>query len=159
MRLYGLLIALFLVASCEQPPLAPSPVDEDNDITIINIINNDDHSGDGRDDGDDGDGDPTPNSGPFINPVGTQTNDVGDNVALAVTAVDADGDNLTWQWEANSAPRNLTLQSTGPNTALISGVISSASPNDSPFTVRLFVSDGKVEAQTVFTWVVNAPPS
>ncbi len=152
MRIYGLVLALFLVAACDPPPLAPSPVDSDDDITIITVINTGGGNGGGN-----GNGDPVPNSPPFINPVGTQTNDVGDTVALVVTAVDPDGDPLDWRWDANEAPRNLTLQPTGDNSVLISGVISSSSALDGVFTVRLFASDGKAEASTVFSWIINDP--
>lgn len=159
-RLLFLLPLLFVVA-CDNP-VEPSSVG-DSPITITNIINIDGDDGCQIDCGDKNGGDPddpgdTPNSPPFITPVPSQENDVGDSVSLTLSASDADNDNLTWQWEANSAPRNLTLQSTGPTTAFISGTISSSSANDSPFTVRLFVSDGKTEVSSVFLWTVNAPP-
>lgn len=159
MKRFLLLLLLVFVVGCESP-VEPSSVG-DSPITITNIITIDGDDGCqidcGKGDGDDGlDPDP-PNSAPFITPVPSQTNEVGDTVSLTITATDADGDNLTWSWEANSAPRNLTLQSTGPASAFISGTISSSSANDSPFTVRLFASDGKAESSSVFLWTITAP--
>jgi hypothetical protein len=161
--LVGIMALLLAAAACESP-VEPSSVDERNPINITNVINiggdTDDHSNTGGGDdtkGDDGGGDPV-NSAPFITPVPTQENEVGDSVSLSLTASDADaGDTITWQWLANSAPRNLTLQSTGPRSALISGVISSSSATDSPFTTTIFASDGQAEASSVFLWIVTAP--
>jgi hypothetical protein len=140
--------------ACESPV---EPSSTEDPITITNIVNIDNgNNGCQQQNCGDNGTDPQPNRSPFITPVPSQTNDVGDSVFLTVTATDPDEDNLDWSWEANSAPRNLTLQPNG-NTAFISGTISSSSANDSPFTVRLFVNDGKVEVSSVFLWTVNAP--
>jgi len=157
MKRLSLLFLPLLLVACDNP-VEPSSVDERNPINITNIILIDGDEGcqiDCGKGGDDGEPDPTPNSAPFINPIPTQTNSCGDNVSLAITGFDADGDNLTWTWEANSAPRNLTLQSTGPASALISGSITSSSAEDSPHTPRVIASDGKAETSTVFLWNVT----
>ena len=152
-----LVLVVIATVACEQR-FPSQPSDTDDDITITTVINigGDDNSGkNGDGNGDTPDPGPDPNAAPFINPVPSQFNECGDNVSLPLSAIDQDGDNLTWQWEANSAPRNLTLQSTGPQSALISGTISSSSAVDSPFTTRIIASDGRVEASTIFLWEVT----
>lgn len=155
--LFTLLLAVALVG-CENP-VEPTNTDDDQNQTntiIINIGGDDDHSSSGGGKGDDDDTET--NSPPFLVNPGTQENTVGDSVTLFLQASDPDNDTLTWTWEANSAPRNLTLQSTGPNTAVISGVISSSSATDSPFNTRIIVRDDFTEVSTVFLWIVDALP-
>jgi len=159
-RFLLLFLPLFLVG-CENP-VEPSSIGDDDREQIVNVIINiggdDDHSGDkGGDDPDDDGGDV--NQAPFILPVGSQESTVGECVNVTVNASDPDGDDLTFSWVANTAPRNLTLQKVGPTTALISGCISSSSATDSPFSTTVIATDpGGLQGSATFGWIVTAEP-
>lgn len=159
-RLWTVLLLLVFVAACNEYPTQPTNTDTDDDqaqstVVIINI-GGDDNSG-GKDDGNGGDPDPDPvNTAPFLINPGTQVNSVGDNVNLPITASDAEGDDLDFTWVVNTAPRNLGLTKTGPNSAVITGTISSSSADDSPFQTTIIVRDpGGLSSSTTFSWIVN----
>ena len=156
-KLLLLLPLLIFAVACEGTPTGPSDTDDDqeqNQLVIINIGGDHEHNG-GKDDGDDGGGDPDANSAPFILPVASQEHMVGECVNVTVNASDPDGDDLTFTWVANTAPRNLTLQKVGPSTALISGCISSSSASDSPFSTTVIVTDPEgLQGSATFGWVV-----
>jgi hypothetical protein len=157
-KLFTLLALLVFVAACNEYPTQPTNTDTDDDqnqstTVIINIP----VGGGDDDDKDDDGGPPAGNTAPFVINPGTQTNSVGDNVNLPITASDAEGDDLDFTWVVNTAPRNLGLTKTGPNSAIISGTISSSSSEDSPFNTTIIVRDPDgLSSSTTFLWIVNA---
>ncbi len=156
-KLLLLLPLLIFAVACEGNPASPSDSDDDQDqnqTVIINIGGDHNHEG-GKGDEDDSDDVPDVNQAPFILPVASQENIVGECVNVTVNASDPDGDDLTFSWVANTAPRNLTLQKVGPTTALISGCISSSSATDSPFSTTVIVTDPEgLQGSATFGWVV-----
>ena len=132
----------FVSACSPQNPLRPSG-DSNQDVNIgINITDDHDHPGDG------GDGGATNQAPRLISP-GDQRDTAGDVVAVTLSAIDPDGDALTWI--AGGLPRSLAIDNTG----IISGTISSSSSADSPFVATVAVSDGKLSASITFIWIVD----
>lgn len=160
MRRLLFLIPLVLLVACDNP-VEPSSIEEHNpiNITIINNVDGDDgcQINCGKDDVDP-DPDVPANSAPILIMPPTQTNVPGDSAFVDIAASDADGDSVDIDFEEQSAPRDCTIGATGSNSARISCVISSSSPNDSPFTVRVMGDDGNGGRATgFFVWIVNEP--
>ena len=155
-KLLLLLPLLIFAVACEGNPAGPSDSDDDQDVSVIQIINiggDHTHTGDKDDDGGD------QNSPPTLIVPSTITSDVGDSVTADILASDPDGDPVTIGFDPQSAPRDCSISATGPTSARISCVISSSSPDDSPFTVRVTGDDGNGGSTVAFfVWVVNAPP-
>ena len=78
----------------------------------------------------------------------------GDIVALQIEASDPDGNPLSYT--ATSLPTGLAID---PATGLISGTVSAGASNGSPYNVKVIVSDGELEDDTTFPWVINAVPA
>jgi hypothetical protein len=150
-----------LLVGCEQTlPTAPS-TDEDNDIHIINIINvgGDDNSKRAPGDPDPGDDGDALNQPPVLLLPPTQTNVPGDAASVTVSASDPDGDVVSIGFDPQTAPRDCSITPLGGNAAQLNCVISSSSPDDSPFTVRVQADDGRGGVTTgFFIWIVNEPP-
>jgi hypothetical protein len=133
-------LALFLSACNAQSPLRPSGDDnQDIDIGITISANPGDRSG----------ANGVANQPPRLISPGDQQNTAGEAVVLPLTAIDPDGDALTWL--AGELPRTLMIDNTG----IISGTVSSSSAAESPFLTTVVVSDGKLADSVTFTWVVN----
>lgn len=131
----------FLTACNPQNPLRPSVSGDDSQEVHIDItITDHDH---------DGDGNGTTNQAPILTSPGDQKDTAGDSVVLTLSAIDPNGDALTWL--AGGLPRSLTIDDTG----IISGTISSSSAADSPFLTTVAVSDGKLSDSITFTWIVD----
>ncbi|MEM7134023.1 MAG: putative Ig domain-containing protein [Chloroflexota bacterium] len=89
-----------------------------------------------------------PNSNPVLETVAAQSNTVGDNVNLTVSATDDDGDTLTFS--ATGLPDGLTMSS--------AGVIAGTVTTEGAFNVTVTVDDGNGGSDSAsFTWNVNAP--
>jgi len=88
----------------------------------------------------------------FTNP-GTQNNNEGDKVNLAISSVDADAGSFS----ATGLPPGLSIN---PNTGVISGTIDPRAANKSPYTVTVSASDNGHSASINFTWNVadTTPP-
>lgn len=159
MRLLFLLPILLLLVACENP-VEPTNSDDDISIHITNVINTDGDDGCqincGKDDTPDVD--PDPNTPPILILPSTVTSVVGESVSVDVTASDADGDSVQIGFDPQSAPRDCSISPLGNNVSRISCVISSSSPDDSPFTVRVTGDDGNGGLVTgFFVWIVNEP--
>ena len=151
---WPLLLLVFVVAACDTP-VEPTSIDEDNDITINNFISiggDHNHSDDGK-----GDGDDPANRPPVLVLPATVTSDVGESVTVDLLASDPDGDDVQISFDPQSAPRDCSITSIGPSAARLSCLISSSSPGDSPYTVRVTATDNN-GGNTVgfFIWIVNA---
>ena len=89
---------------------------------------------------------------PMLTNPGTQVNVAGDNVNLAVTASDADGDALTYS--ADGLPDGLSINST---TGIIFGAVAEDAVSSTPYAVTVSVAGvGSGETTTqAFSWIVN----
>ncbi len=87
------------------------------------------------------------NTAPTVTDPGAQSGNVNAQVSLAIQATDADGDTLTYS--ATGLPPGLSINS---QSGVISGTISSG-PN-SPYTVRVTVTDGVAPTSVSFQWTV-----
>ncbi len=90
------------------------------------------------------------NNPPVVVNPGNQTNTVGANVSLFISATDADGDILTYS--ATGLPDGLSIDS---QTGEISGTASSASVSN----VTVTASDGSASDNESFTWTIEALPN
>ena len=84
-----------------------------------------------------------------VNP-GTQVTAEGDTVDLAITALDADEDELTYG--AEGLPPGLAIDS---DTGEITGTTDPLSANDSPYSVTVTATDGTHSTDATFDWVVT----
>jgi hypothetical protein len=78
----------------------------------------------------------------------------GDIVAFQIEASDPDGNPLTYT--ATNLPPGLAID---PATGLISGTVSAGASTGSPYNVNVIVSDGELQDDTTFPWVINAVPA
>ncbi|MBC7871591.1 MAG: putative Ig domain-containing protein, partial [Chitinophagaceae bacterium] len=85
---------------------------------------------------------------PAILPPANQDNAPGSPAAVQIAANDPNGDRLIFS--ASGLPAGLSID---PTTGLISGAI--GSPGGSVHTVQIAVSDGTLNAVTVFTWRIS----
>ena len=91
------------------------------------------------------------NSAPTIQAPADQTVAEGDELALTVTADDADGDTLTFS--ATGLPAGLSIDDTG----LISGTVADGAATATPYTVTVTVDDGVNDpVSTEFTVAVES---
>ena len=92
---------------------------------------------------------PGGNQVPVVTNPGSQTNTVGDNINLAITATDDDGDTLNYS--ATGLPDGLSINS---NSGAITGTVTASGS----FTVTVTVNDGNGGSDTAsFVWDVNVP--
>lgn len=138
-KLLIILFTLVLMACDITQPVAPTPGDDDNEISSIITINIDTGT----------EPDKTANRAPVITSPGTQENEAGSNVVLQIMVFDPDGNPFACTMVGE--PRGLTISSG----CLITGQVSVSSPEDSPFTVIVEASDGLDTGRTVFQWVVS----
>jgi uncharacterized repeat protein (TIGR03806 family) len=92
------------------------------------------------------------NQTPAINNPGFQLNNEGETIQLGMSAVDPDGDTVTFS--ALGLPPGLSID---VNSGLISGTLSNGSYGN--YNVTVIVSDGIVSDNTSFSWTVNVPLS
>lgn len=85
------------------------------------------------------------NNKPVIATISAQTNQTGSVVNIAVAAVDADGDTLSYS--ASGLPPGVSIS---PTTGAITGTVSTAGT----YNVTINVSDGKSITTTSFMWTV-----
>ena len=91
------------------------------------------------------------NNAPTIAPISDQSNAVNTSVNVTVTAVDADGDALTYS--ANGLPAGISISS---STGAMTGSATAEGTNN----VTVTVSDTKAIASSTFVWTItdDAPP-
>jgi hypothetical protein len=87
----------------------------------------------------------------FTNP-GTQSNAEGDNVSLAISAVDPYGDSMAWS--ASGLPDGLSID---PNSGVISGTVSQGdAANGGAYNVVVYADDlDGYQGSTAFTWNIS----
>ena len=90
------------------------------------------------------------NQVPVVTNPGARTAIQGASVVLALTAVDLDGDPLTWT--ALNLPPGIMLT---PSTGVLAGTPTTIGP----YTVTISATDGWDVSQTSFTWNVVMPPA
>jgi hypothetical protein len=93
------------------------------------------------------------NRPPQVTDPGDQSSGEGDPVSLPIQASDPDGETLTYS--ATGLPAGLEID---PASGLISGAISYAATNSSPYTVMVTVSDDyspSASSQVTFQWSVT----
>jgi hypothetical protein len=88
------------------------------------------------------------NSAPTVTAPGNQESVERDAVSLQVTVGDEDGDDL--EVTAQGLPGGLRIDNTGK----ISGTVDDGAAQNSPYAVRITVSDGEEEESAAFTWTV-----
>ncbi|HEY7426509.1 MAG TPA: putative Ig domain-containing protein [Gemmataceae bacterium] len=81
---------------------------------------------------------------------GDQSNAVGDEVDLQLSAGDANGDYLTYT--ATGLPPGLTLD---PIAGIISGTLPNNAGSSTPYTVTVTASNGISSSSQTFAWTVN----
>jgi hypothetical protein len=79
----------------------------------------------------------------------------GEIVALQIEASDPDG-NPPLTYTATNLPAGLAID---PATGLISGTVSAGASTGSPYNVNVVVSDGELQDDVTFPWVINAVPA
>ena len=92
------------------------------------------------------------NTAPTITAIADQSSTVADTVSLQVSAIDAEGDGLTYV--ATGLPAGLSINATG----LISGCIATGADTSSPYTVLVTVTDDGApneSANISFGWSVS----
>ncbi len=94
------------------------------------------------------------NHAPELENPADQSSVEGDIVALQIEASDPDGSQLTYT--ATNLPTGLAID---PATGLISGTVSAGASTGSPYNVKVIVSDGELQDDTTFPWVINAVPA
>jgi hypothetical protein len=93
------------------------------------------------------------NAAPEITDPGTVISHIGEAVAFQIEVNDPDGDNLTFS--ANGLPPSLSID---PDTGLIIGVLRMWAMDESPYTVKVTVTDDGASPQNssiVFNWIVK----
>jgi hypothetical protein len=85
-----------------------------------------------------------------FNPLGDQTNGVGNAVSLPVVAGDALNGTLTYS--ASGLPSGLSISS---STGVISGTISVGADTSSPYSATITATVGAVSASQTFNWTVT----
>ncbi len=93
------------------------------------------------------------NRAPVLTSPGTQRSVEGDNVNLAVSASDPDGDPLSFAITGLPAGLSFSAQ-----TGQITGSITPGAAQSSPHLVRVQVSDGQAAATSEFIWTVTPQP-
>ena len=137
------------LVGCEQV-LPTSPTTDDQNAATSTVIIN--IGGDTDTPSRDPD-DPPTNAPPQVRNPGPQNNVAGDDVLLVISVFDPDaGDTVTCT--LSGAPRGLTID---VDSCIIRGIISSSSPEDSPFVAQVVGSDGKAQDSEQFVWNVEAP--
>lgn len=93
----------------------------------------------------------TPNIAPDVTNPGTRNNAEDDQVSLQISASDPDGNDVNYA--AYELPPGLSIDSSGE----ITGKISKAASNGSPYEVRVVVTDGNMcgSASVSFTWNID----
>ena len=97
-----------------------------------------------------------PNGAPAVINPRNQTSSEGETVSLQIQASDPDDDPLTYT--ASGLPHGLNINDSD---GLISGTVSYLASNDSPYIVRVFVTDGFRDIVSQFSWTItprNDPP-
>ena len=84
-----------------------------------------------------------------VDPIGDQTNAVGDSVSLTVSATTTTGDTLSYS--ASDLPAGVSINSA---TGVISGTIS-AGDASSPYAVTVTANDGAISDSAYFAWTVS----
>jgi len=92
----------------------------------------------------------TVNNPVSVNPVGDQTNALGDTVSLTVSATTATGDALAYS--AAGLPDGLSINAT---TGVISGTVANTASITTPYDVTVTANDGQIGASTYFVWTVS----
>lgn len=87
------------------------------------------------------------NQAPTLDPITDQTNDIGDDINVSVSASDPDGDDLSFS--ATGLPDGVDISEAGS----ITGKASTAGT----FQSVVSVSDGSLSDSQSVTWTVNAP--
>ncbi len=85
----------------------------------------------------------------LVNP-GPQSNAVGDNVSLALTASTSSG---TLNYSATGLPDGLSVS---PTTGVVSGTLAADSASASPCTVVVTAANGTASSSQTFSWMVSA---
>ena len=96
---------------------------------------------------------PPPNTAPTLSSPGPQVTEVWQDVALTITASDANGDPLNYS--ASGLPTGLSINSS-------TGVVSGAPSATGNHTVTVTVDDGRDSVSASFSWIVsvsNTPPT
>jgi hypothetical protein len=89
------------------------------------------------------------NAAPSLAGPGNQIDALGDQVSLALSATDADGDVLTYT--ATGLPAGLSID---PGSGMISGTVASSDASGSPYSVTATVSDGSLYSSQSFSWTI-----
>jgi hypothetical protein len=79
----------------------------------------------------------------------------GDIVSFQIEATDPDGD-PTLSYTATNLPPGLAID---PATGLISGTVSAGASTGSPYNAHVIVSDGELQDDSTFPWVIAAVPA
>ncbi len=91
------------------------------------------------------------NSAPVFDDPGLQSNVVGDNVYLALSAADAEGDTL--EYSAEGLPDGLFIDY---DTGVISGTLTESALRAAPYAISVTADDGNGGVSTeTFSWIVN----
>jgi hypothetical protein len=95
------------------------------------------------------------NRAPTLTNPGNQSTSAGNTISLALSAIDPDGDALSYS--ATGLPPSLAVN---PTTGVISGTVATTSTDT--YTVTATAADATLSSSVTFTWTVaapNAPPS
>ncbi|MFT4928951.1 MAG: putative carbohydrate-binding protein with CBM5 and CBM33 domain/chitodextrinase [Phenylobacterium sp.] len=91
---------------------------------------------------------PTPNTAPNVAAIGDVSVVEGASVAINVSATDAEGDALTYQWDVST---DLTVNGSGASVSLVASQVDADAPNQ----VSVTVSDGQLSTTQSFTVTVT----
>lgn len=99
---------------------------------------------------------PAGNTAPSVTPPGDQVNTEGDIISVAVSATDAQDDDLTYS--ASGLPDGLTIDAAS---GTIEGTIAAGASNASPYPSSVTVTDDgspALSSTVSFSWTVNEAP-
>ena len=87
---------------------------------------------------------------PTLDSPGDQSNSVGDNVSVQLSATAADSGTLTLS--ANGLPPGLSID---PTAGVISGTLTNTAASSTPYNVTVTVSEGSNSSSQTFNWSVS----